>query len=83
MKVDKLRMAEHEYINGNVSAEETLKKILEIFEESGSFDVDDIKDAYEIGRAHEKNNSTCTSDEIRKAWLYSNQMYRYLKWDDE
>lgn len=81
MKVDKLRMAEHGYINDNVSAEETLEKILEIFEESGSFDIDDIKDVYEIGRAHEKNKSTCTSDEIREAWLESNRMYRYIKWE--
>jgi hypothetical protein len=82
MKIDKLRMVEHDYFNGNMMAGETLKKIFEIFEELGSFDVDDIKFAYEVGRSHEKNNSTCTSDEIREAWLKSNQMYRHIRWDD-
>ena len=46
---------------------------------SGCFTADNIKDVYDIGRAHEKNNSDCTSDIIKEAWVKANDLYHNLK----
>ncbi len=62
----------------------TLKKLPDLVKnmhDSPIFSIDDIKEVYDIGRAHELNGVECTSSEIGKIWTKVDYFNRNIKWD--
>jgi len=66
---------------GELSPKDAQAELLNLFSVMGSFSADDIKEVYEIGRAHEKNKSDCTSQMIKDAWIMGDDLYRNIKWE--
>lgn len=69
--------------NHKISRKEANKKLIIMLcndNKKISFTADDIKEVYELGRAHEKNNSDCTSDMIKTAWIKACKWAK-LKWE--
>jgi hypothetical protein len=46
-----------------------------------NFSIQDIKDAYDLGRAHERNGSDCTSEIVGNAWLRAEILNKNIKWE--
>ena len=67
--------------NGEISPKDAQTELLNLFSIMGSFSADDIKEVYEIGRAHENNKSDCTSQMIKDAWVRADDLYRNIKWE--
>ena len=66
--------------SGKILPEEAYEQIIKIFNIYGCFNIDDIKEVYEIGRNHEKNKSTCTGEEIKLTWLRAYILNGKIKW---
>ena len=79
--MDKLKEIKEKYVSKEITSDEAVRQMFELFDEVGCFDGDVIKEVYEIGRSHERNGSDCTSEMIRNAWVWSDKIYRNLKWD--
>lgn len=66
---------------GEIAPEKAQNELWNLFSVMGSFSIDDIKDVYNIGRAHEINKSDCTATEIGEAWLKADELNRNIKWE--
>lgn len=67
--------------NGELTPEKAQAELWNLFSVMGSFSIDDIKEVYNIGRAHELNGSDCTATEIGNAWLKADDWNRNIKWE--
>ena len=67
--------------NGEVNPKDAQTELWNLFSVMCSFSADDIKEVYEIGRVHEKNQSDCTSQIIKDAWVSADGLYRNIKWE--
>lgn len=48
---------------------------------NGSFSIEDIKDAYNLGRTHERNGSEFTAEDIADVWLKADDLYKSINWE--
>ena len=67
--------------NGEITPENAQTELWNLFSVMGSFSIDDIKVAYNMGRSDENIKSISTSDIIEEAWLYADVWDRNIKWD--
>ena len=66
---------------GELSPKDAQTELLNLFSVMGSFSIDDIKEVYNIGRAHELNGSDCTATNIGETWLKADDWNRDIKWE--